>query len=86
MDELMYDWARLFDAVHNDLIISNGQGVVVYANKVSEQLYLMPREEIIGKGVLSLHHEKSAAGADEADADTGDPIRRQGAGDSQPDL
>lgn len=58
MDELMYDWARVFDAVHNDLIISNGQGVVVYANKVSEQLYLMPREEIMGKTVFELEEGK----------------------------
>lgn len=58
MDELMYDWAKLFDAVHNDLIISNGQGVVVYANKVSEQLYRMPREEIMGKTVFELEEKK----------------------------
>ncbi len=54
----MHDWAKVFDAVHNDLIISDGNGVVVYANKVSEKLYLIPREQIIGKTVHELEQAK----------------------------
>lgn len=58
MGSLMHDWADVFDAVHNDMIITDGRGVVVYANKVSEKLYLIPREDIIGKSVYELEGAK----------------------------
>jgi len=54
----MSDWTEVFDAVHNDLIITDSKGVVVYANKVSEKIYTIPRDELIGKTVDELEKQK----------------------------
>lgn len=52
------DWPTVFDAVHNDLIITDNKGIVLYANKATEKLYLIPKEDIIGKCVEELEKAK----------------------------
>jgi PAS domain S-box-containing protein len=54
----LFDWSEVVDAVHNDLLITDQKGVVIYANKATEKLYLIPREEIIGKTVDELEKRK----------------------------
>lgn len=58
MNSHSFDWAEVFDAVHNDLVITDSKGVVIYANKATEKLYSVPRNELIGKTVDQLEQNK----------------------------
>lgn len=58
MESLQFDWKEVFDAIHNDLMIADRRGIVVYCNKATETLYGLTAKELLGNSVDELEKRK----------------------------
>ncbi|MGO0059874.1 sigma-54 interaction domain-containing protein [Brevibacillus fluminis] len=52
------DWEDVIDYIRDSIMITDTEGVVLYANKATEPFFLMTREELIGKSVFQMEKEK----------------------------
>ena len=58
MAETAWDWEEVFDSINHHLVITDGEGIVLYANEAVEKVYLKSREEIVGRSVEELERER----------------------------
>ena len=56
-EELIDNLDLILDAIHDDLLISDSQGKVIFVNETFENVYSLNREEAIGKTVYQLEEE-----------------------------
>ncbi|MBM7599067.1 PAS domain S-box-containing protein [Virgibacillus halotolerans] len=52
------DWEQIINTVYTDVIITNTQGIIVYANDSSEYWFDMKKEKMIGESVYDLEEQK----------------------------
>lgn len=55
--ELVQNFDRIMDAIHDDLLIADGKGNVIKVSPDFEEVYGISREEAIGRSVYELEHE-----------------------------
>ncbi|SFJ23957.1 sigma-54 interaction domain-containing protein [Thermoflavimicrobium dichotomicum] len=54
----MFDLVEILDAIPNDIVITDDNGMIVYANKAIEMVYSIPPQDLIGKSVYDLEKQK----------------------------
>ena len=57
MTEANLDWKEILDSINNHVVITDGSGIVLYANEAVEEIYAS-RQDIIGRSVDDLEREK----------------------------
>jgi TyrR family helix-turn-helix protein len=57
MPNVNVDWTELIEYVQNNLVICDKRGMILYIDKTIENMYLKPRNELIGKSVYDLEKE-----------------------------
>jgi TyrR family helix-turn-helix protein len=57
MPDVNFDWTEIMEYVHNNLVICDHQGIILYIDKTIENMYLKPKNELIGKSVYDLEKE-----------------------------
>lgn len=55
--EANLDWKEILDSINNHVVITDGSGIVLYANEAVEEIYAS-RQDIIGRSVDDLEREK----------------------------
>jgi PAS domain S-box-containing protein len=53
-----FDWSELLDTVHDDFMITDSTGLILYANAPTFNLYNMRREDLIGHTVEEMEQRK----------------------------
>lgn len=52
-----WDWKEILDSINNHVVITDGRGIVLYANEAVEEIYAS-RQDIIGHSVDELERVK----------------------------
>jgi PAS domain S-box-containing protein len=55
---MQWKWEKVLNAIHNDIVIANKQGIIVYVNEATEKLYSRLNVDFIGKTVEDMEHKK----------------------------
>ncbi|MFC7392255.1 sigma-54 interaction domain-containing protein [Scopulibacillus cellulosilyticus] len=55
--DVEWDWEEIINSIYTDVIITNPEGIVVYANDSTEYWFGKKKEELIGSSVLELEKQ-----------------------------
>ncbi|GAB6172042.1 sigma 54-interacting transcriptional regulator [Paradesulfitobacterium aromaticivorans] len=55
--EATWDWKEILDSINNHVVITDGNGIVLYANEAVDEMYAS-RQDIIGRSVDELERDK----------------------------
>lgn len=51
------EFDEILDAIHDDILIVNGQGIITHASSTFEEVYGLKKEKVVGRSVYELERE-----------------------------